>query len=113
MRDPFYDTPEWRSFAERIRVRDDRRCTVGRFLGGACHGPLHVNHIRPRREYPELAFDEDNVGTVCARHHPMWEALVRAILTRRLPPCRHNHPYPQGRLECERRRARERGLLAA
>lgn len=117
MRDPFYDSPEWRDFAPRIRLRDRGRCTVGRFLGGACSGVLHVNHIRPRREYPELAFDPDNCGTVCARHHPEWEALARALRARRevaaLPPCRHHHPYAAGREECDRRRARERGLVEA
>lgn len=115
-RDPFYNTPEWREFAATIVARDGYRCTVARLLGGECSGPLHVNHIRARRRFPHLALDPDNCGTACASHHPQWERLVRAILEhqeRRIPRCPHRHVTREGREACERRMARERGLVAA
>jgi hypothetical protein len=111
--DTFLSSREWFDFRERILARDGDRCSVGRLLGGPCRGVLHVNHIVPRRDRPELALDEDNCGTACASHHVQWEAFARAIRLLRLeelPPCRHAHPYAEGRRQCERRRRDE--LLA-
>lgn len=111
LRDPFYDSSEWREFAAGIRERDGHRCTVGWLLGGDCSGHLHVNHVIPRREAPHLQFAPDNCGTVCASHHPQWEALRRTLVSRRtVPPCRHRHPYKEGAEACRRRRARELGV---
>ena len=88
---------------ERILARDGFRCS-GRFIGGECSAVLDVHHIRPREEG---GTDEDsNLMTLCHRHHPMLEALRRAILKRkssRWKHCHHHHPYPGGREECERR----------
>lgn len=105
MHRPDLDSPEWHRFRLRVLARDGRRCTVGRLLGGPCHPTLHVHHVVPVSE-GGAEFDFDNAITACARHHPMLEALRRKILAaRETPPprCRHRHPYPQGREECERR----------
>jgi len=110
--DRFYTSAEWLAAREVVLARDGSRCSVARLLGGRCRGVLHVNHILPRSERPDLALDPDNLGTACASHHPAWEALVRALRRRpqlnlaALPPCRHRHPYPEGRRQCERRRRR-------
>lgn len=112
-RDSFYGSAEWTEVRDFVRSRDANRCSVGRLLGGPCRGVLHVNHIIPRRDRPDLELDPDWLGTACASHHPMWEAFARAIRLLRveeLPPCRHVHPYRQGRIDCERRRRAE--LLA-
>lgn len=112
--DAFYDSPEWRELRGRVIARDGSRCTVARLLGGACAGTLHVHHIEPVAERYDLRLDEDNCATACASHHPRWEALRRAIVNVRnptLPPCGHRHPYREGRVQCERRRMREAGLL--
>lgn len=111
--DPFYTSPEWLAVREQALVRDGARCSVARLLGGDCSETLHVHHLKPRREYPELALDLDNLLTVCASHHPTLEAVRRLILIVRLdalPRCRHNHPYESGRRACEQRRRAE--LLA-
>lgn len=112
MADPFYDTPEWDRLTERVKRRDGSRCTVARLLGGQCSPVLHVHHIEPRSERPELALEEDNCATTCAVHHPTWESLRRFLQRARrpLPPCGHNHPYKSGREACDRRRARELGI---
>ena len=102
----------WDSIRDRILARDGRRCTVSRLIGGGCKGDLHVHHIVPRDEGG--TDEDDNLGTTCARHHPMWEALRAAILEwrERANPrrrCHHSsHRYPGAREACERRLNRER-----
>jgi hypothetical protein len=112
----FYNSPEWRALRRRVIARDGGVCTVSRLLGGACAGTLHVHHIQPRETHPELELDEDNLATVCAGHHPRWEAIRRTIERMRDPmqavgPCRHSHRYKHAAEECRRKRAREAGLL--
>lgn len=87
----------------RILARDANRCS-GRFLGGGCSAVLDVHHILPRDEGG--TDDDGNLMVLCHRHHPMLEAIRRAILKRKPAPrkrCHHRHPYPSGREACERR----------
>jgi HNH endonuclease len=91
-----------REIRERIIARDGS-CS-GRFLGGACSPILDVHHILPESEGGTS--DDKNLMTLCHSHHPMLEAIRRAILKRRAPArrrCRHNHRYPYARELCERR----------
>ena len=100
----FYTGPEWAALRERVRERDGSRCTVGWLLGGPCHDRLDVHHIIPRDERPDLELREDNCVSICARHHPMLEALRRHLLSRREPRrCPHRHTNRAGREACERR----------
>lgn len=105
----FYDSPEWRRFRDAVIARDAERCTVGRLLGGDCHPVLHVHHLIPVAD-GGAPLDEANAITACARHHPALEALRRSLVRGRsrdsIPRCRHRHPYPGGRAECEARMAR-------
>lgn len=103
MEDGFYTTPAWRDLRERVLERDGSRCSVGRLLGGDCSGTLHVHHLTPRSERPDLELDEDNCGTSCASHHPTWESVARTLrlLHGELPPCPHHHPYAEGRRRCD------------
>lgn len=112
-RDSFYSTLEWASLRDRVLRRDRKRCTVARLLGGDCSDVLHVHHIEPRTERPDLSLDEGNCATVCDRHHPTWEAARRYIERSRrpLPPCNHRHPYAEGRRQCARERARKMGIV--
>lgn len=92
----------WENTRARIISRDGG-CS-GRFLGGDCSATLDVHHIRPREEG---GTDEDsNLMVLCHSHHPMLEALRKAILKRQEAEprrCSHRHPYPSGREACERR----------
>lgn len=93
----------WEDIRTRVLARDQRACSA-RFLGGGCSTVLDVHHILPREEG---GTDEDeNLLTLCHRHHPMMEALRRAILKRRgWRPCPHKigvHRYPGARETCER-----------
>lgn len=110
----FYDSPEWRRLSDVVIASADGRCFVARLFGGACSEILHAHHIESIVDRPDLALVEDNCAAVCSRHHPTWEAFRRLLAARRtLPPCRHTHPYPEGREACERRRMREAGIPIA
>lgn len=105
----------WDEIRERVLLRDGHRCTVSRLLGGGCAGLFHVHHIIPRAEGgPD---HEDNLATVCARHHPIWETLRRRIVDAQTPRwrrCPHRHPTRAGREACERRlNRRDRRPVAA
>jgi 5-methylcytosine-specific restriction endonuclease McrA len=110
-----YNTLHWRTVAARARKRDGGRCTVSRLLGGECSGRLHVHHIVAVSE-GGARFDLENLGTVCASHHPFWESL-RRVLVRRLtapaPRCGHWHASAEARRICEQRLARQRGAAVA
>lgn len=103
-----YSTERWKRVRARALARDGHRCTVARLLGGTCSPPsepLHVHHITPLAE-GGAAYDLDNVGTSCAKHHPQWEALRRAIVKRRRPAykkCPHRHISAEARRLCEER----------
>lgn len=112
-RTDFYKSPEWLALRERVLDRDEGRCTVAWLLGGECDGAMTVHHIQKRSDRPDLQLDEDNCASVCAKHHPTWEAARRYVERSRrpLPPCRHFHPYRQGREQCDRERAERLGIV--
>lgn len=109
-----YTSPEWRDLADRAKARDQHRCTVSRLIGGACHGVLHAHHIEAVAD-GGAPLDLDNIGTVCASHHPKWESIRRALIRSRRrdrPRCPHRHRTIDSRLICEARLARQRDLVA-
>jgi hypothetical protein len=108
------DRQLWETARAIVLDRDGHRCTVSRLLGGRCHGRLHVHHIDPEG----APYDEDNLGSVCAAHHPRWEALRREIVSSRrrdLPRCPHTHRSIEARRLCEAQlaRRRDRALVSA
>lgn len=60
----FYKTPEWRTLRYRVLRKYGFKC-------GACgrtkeHGVvLHVDHIKPRSNFPELQLEESNLQILC------------------------------------------------
>ena len=105
-----YDTALWRIVRRRVLARDGNACTVSRLLGGDCHGTLHVHHLIPVSE-GGARFDDANLITACASHHPQLEAVRRHVLARRfaresMPRCNHEHRTAEARAICERRMAR-------
>lgn len=104
-----YNTPEWLVARDLALERDDRTCTVASLLGGQCEGTLHVHHITPVEEGGAL-YELENLATVCAHHHPRWEALRRHVLAARAPVwkrCHHKHTTSEGRRLCELRLNRQ------
>jgi 5-methylcytosine-specific restriction endonuclease McrA len=65
--DPFYSSAAW------LRLRDYKRqqnplCEQCEKSGKAV--AMHaVDHVKPRRDYPELEFDCDNLMSLCERCH--------------------------------------------
>lgn len=57
-------SPRWKSVRLTVKRRDGFRCVS---CGGI--GSLEVDHIKPVRTHPELAFDLANLQTLCASCH--------------------------------------------
>lgn len=61
----FYSSREWRALRyQALRASDSTcKCCGAKASDGA---KLHVDHIKPRSKYPELALDLDNLQVLCA-----------------------------------------------
>jgi 5-methylcytosine-specific restriction enzyme A len=65
--DPFYYSPEWRALRRLALKRDRYRCVVcGRGVAGK--GEARIDHVKTRRERPDLELVLSNVRTLCADH---------------------------------------------
>lgn len=63
--DNFYKSREWLKARFRVLHRDKYQCV----MCGACvkaKGTARVDHIKPRKVYPELSLDLENLRTLCA-----------------------------------------------
>lgn len=65
--DPFYLSPEWRKLRLVTLQRDGYRCVVCR-RNVSGKGESRVDHIKPRRDHPELALVLSNLRTLCPEH---------------------------------------------
>lgn len=67
-REPFYGTGVWRRLRARILQRDHYWCRN-------CNkrSAFIVHHVKPRKEYPELALVEENLISVCGKCHEELE----------------------------------------
>jgi len=62
--DEFYASPEWRAIRYGALKANDGRCElcgVGKRDGAV----LHVDHIKPRSKFPDLALDIGNLQVMC------------------------------------------------
>ena len=83
--DPFYLTKEWEALRSK-RLRMDRfRCAHCNALclgkGKGMPSP-QVDHIKTRKDRPDLALDIDNLRTLC---HPCHSKRTRADQLNRTP----------------------------
>lgn len=59
-------TTKWRKFRKVIINRDNHLCQRCFIKYGIINsGELQVHHIKPRINFPELMYDENNVVTLC------------------------------------------------
>lgn len=70
---PFYKTKKWRDKRDSILRRDGYLCQHCKKYGKEVEATT-VHHIKHRDEYPELAYDSDNLVSLCykchAKQHP-------------------------------------------
>lgn len=90
-----YSHPAWRSLPR------TGLCIAAEFFGAEnCAGPLHRHHVKP------LSEGGDDLGPtilVCAKHHPMIEAIGRKLRKPRWKNCPHTHRTRESREQCERK----------
>lgn len=78
----FYDSVAWRRTSEEVKKRDNFECQECKRNGYVTVDTneysesakrkkikLVVDHIKELEDYPELAFDADNLETLCVRCH--------------------------------------------
>lgn len=70
----FYDSYYWRHvITPRILSRDNNECQECKKEGKITikrHGKkLDIHHKKELEKYPELAYEEKNLETVCIKHH--------------------------------------------
>lgn len=61
----FYNRPEWKALRYEVLREDGAKC-VGCNSGRESGAVLHVDHIRPRSVFPELALERSNLQILCA-----------------------------------------------
>lgn len=86
-----YFTRRWRNLRDRIRERDGHLCSECKGNGLTVAG-IDVHHIKPIMEFPELAFNEDNLILLCRPCHykhkqvevtekeAAWQSLVDELI---------------------------------
>lgn len=78
--DKFYDSPEWRRL-RKVKLCQDPLCEASKQNNLIVPGK-EIDHIRPRRLFPELSLDLDNLMTLSTSMHSKKSALEKDIHTR-------------------------------
>jgi hypothetical protein len=88
-----YDTRAWRALPR------EGVCAVHTLTGDACKGSLAYHHVQPVARGGE----DGPLVLLCARHHPVVEALARRLSGwKRCPHRPGTHRYPGAKEACER-----------
>lgn len=80
-KDAFRSTAEWQKKAEEIKERDYYLCQVCfrntyNTVNRLNHTNLSVHHARTLKEAYEARLDNDNLITLCEKHHKMADAGI-------------------------------------
>ena len=67
--DTFYNTRDWQKLREQAIGRDNKECLWCKQEGGLTTSRLEVDHIKEVKDYPQLAYDLDNLRTLCKDCH--------------------------------------------
>lgn len=65
----------WRAVRERVIIRDLGCCRMCLLNNYSETKGLQVHHLRKRNDRPDLAYDMDNLVTLCEAHHKKLEDL--------------------------------------
>lgn len=80
-----YNSTRWKTKAERIKRRDKYKCVWCARYGKARPAQI-VHHIKHADEYPELAYEDDNLVSLCLScHNKAHPEKSRAAKGRRSP----------------------------
>ena len=104
-RNKFYEQPRWRDLQDRILRRDGYQCKISSRYGRMISAQL-VHHIFPLREFPEYAYAEWNLISLCWKEHNKLhdrdtdeltekgrELLIRTAKKNNIPiPEKYSHP---------------------
>lgn len=60
----FYASLSWKKLRYQVLTLANGKCQCCGVLG--VNAPLHVDHIKPRSKYPDLALDINNLQVLCA-----------------------------------------------
>lgn len=63
--DPFLESYAWRQLRMKALIQQGRRCLCCGATPGDGKTVLHVDHIKPRRLFPELALELSNLQVLC------------------------------------------------
>lgn len=91
--EPFYSTAAWQRLRELVLQRDRGMCVecMRLYELGLIRRPRRaqmVHHIVPLSEAPQLAMVEDNLESLCFKHHEEKHPEKRASETRPTAPMR-------------------------
>ena len=64
-RGQFYSSAPWKELRYRVLKASDGRCALCG-VSASSGAVLHVDHIKPRSLFPELALEESNMQVLCA-----------------------------------------------
>ena len=80
--DPFYHSPPWRKLRA-YHLSLNPMCWYCLLFGRRHIPPVsYVDHFRPRKLYPELSLDQENLRTACEWAHNFKRAWERLITTK-------------------------------
>ncbi len=78
--DKFYHSRIWKNKVNEILQRDNFECQECKREGLVTtkldNKKLDVHHKKELKKFPELALDNDNLETVCIRHHNILDNKV-------------------------------------
>lgn len=81
-----YTTQKWRTKRKNILRRDKYCCQICKRFGRSRQA-TQVHHIKPADEYPEKAFDDENLISLChACHNKQHPEKSKARKFRNYPP---------------------------
>jgi len=76
----FYKSAMWQKKKKEILIRDNYECQECKKEGKLTtiqQSKLDVHHIKELKDYPELAFNNDNLITVCIYHHNLLDGRIK------------------------------------
>ncbi|WP_458383768.1 HNH endonuclease [Staphylococcus caledonicus] len=71
----FYKSKKWRELREKVLLRDNYECQeckkegIVKTIDRTKHKSLDVDHIKELDSHPDLAYDMDNLVTLCVSCH--------------------------------------------